>query len=409
MDTIKCYSVWKSRIDKQQIPHIEKHSSSTRSRLYLVLIIVAMVIFVLKDPIFANYIDATIKAGDFIRNFSFASMSSKIPSKKKVVLGKEEKIFMSGLKYVPDGHISKIEKDEQIRLFISAHDKSYMMFGSSLDKVIILKDSFNLPQPILTPGEVGFDKDYAGFGQVIENPKTLELMGIYHTEIRINPDASDSQLTSIALSISKDGGYTWKKIGKIVEGQNLTAPGTIVSGAGQPSGVIIGDYIYLYYSDWNRLMPDSIHLARSPIASNGMPNTWEKFTDDGFKNVGAGGKSIPVIAPFKFEKTIYYTANPSISYNIYLKKYLAIFETNIGFFMATSTDGIEWGSYELIYEFPADTTKPKKNGDIWYSYPTYISENTPSDMVTAKEGYLYFGRGVFGEDHQLVRRKFNIK
>lgn len=324
-------------------------------------------------------------------------------------LGEEESVPMSILKFVPDGHISKIEKDGNITLFISAHDKTYLMQGRTLKDTSLLTDANGLPRPILQPELSGFDKDYAGFGQVIENPQTNDFIGLYHTEVRVNPDASDSQLTSIALALSRDNGFTWQKMGRIITGQNIAALGTIVSGAGQPSGVLVGDYIYLYFSDWNRLIADSIHLARAPLSQNGMPGTWEKYTEIGFSQVGMGGKSTPVIVPFAWDKKIYYTANPSVSFNQHLNKHLAVFETNIGFFSAVSDDGINWVSFEMIFEFPKDTIIPKETGDIWYSYPTLLSEGTPTDMITGKTGYLYYGRGVFGDDHQLVRRPFVIE
>lgn len=343
---------------------------------------------------------------------SFRNLSSNISPSGEIKgfkLEVEESVPMSILKFVPDGHISKIEKDGNITLFISAHDKSYLMQGRTLKDASLLTDANGLPRPILQPELSGFDKDYAGFGQVIENPQTHDLIGIYHTEVRANPDASDSQLTSIALALSRDNGFTWQKMGRIITGQNIASVGTIVSGTGQPSGVIVGDYIYLYFSDWNRLMPDAIHLARALLSQNGMPGTWEKYTENGFNQVGMGGKSTPVIVPFAWDKKIYYTANPSVSFNQHLNKYLAVFETNIGFFAAVSEDGINWGSFEMIFEFLKDTTISKETGDIWYSYPTLLSESTQNDMITGKTGYLYYGRGVFGEDHQLVRRSFVIE
>lgn len=402
MGSLDFYSVW----EKHALQKQNKFSSNKKGgmgRLFLIVVFLFVILGVF-------YLISNFSYGNLIyrlQNLLFVSFPNG--QIQKFTLDREELIPMPTLRYVPDGHISKIEKDGNITLFISAHDKSYMMQGTTLKDMSLVTDINNLPSPILKPELQGFDKDYAGFGQVIENPQTHELIGIYHTEIRINPDASDSQLTSIALAISKDGGFTWKKMGRIITGQNTTTIGTTVSGAGQPSAVMVGDYIYLYFSDWNRLMPDSIHLARARVASNGMPGTWEKYTENGFTEKGLGGKSSPVILPPSWDKEIYYTANPSISYNAYLKKYLAIFETNIGFFAGLSTDGINWGSYKMIFEFPLDTTLPKNIGDVWYSYPTLLSENTPTDMITGKTGYLYYSRGIFGQDHGLVSRPFIIQ
>ena len=408
------HTLWEERILKKQNQKGEKDGQSEKRRghrkifLAVFLIFFLIVIFYIVRVLFQDKISILGSVFSTLRNFSVSNIS-KDGKIQRFALGDEELVPMSILKYVPDGHISKIEKNGDITLFVSAHDKSYLMQGRTLKDMVLLAGMDGLPKPILKPDSGGFDKDYAGFGQVIENPETHDLIGIYHTEVRISPDASDSQLTSIALALSKDKGLTWHKMGRIITGQNTTNPGTAVSGTGQPAGVIVGDYIYLYFSDWNRLMPDSIHLARSLLSQNGMPGTWEKYTEQGFRQVGLGGKSVPVIVPFEWDRKIYYTANPSISFNEYLKKYLAIFETNIGFFAATSEDAIDWNSHKLIFEFPKDTTASKSIGDIWYSYPTLLSENTQTDMVTGKTGYLYYGRGIFGQDHQMVRRSFVIQ
>lgn len=396
--------LWEERILKKQSQRREEDEESEKRGVHKRIFLVVFLIFFL----LAIFYTARALVFNMLKNFSVSNISSN-GEVQKFDLGAEESVPMSILKYVPDGHISKIEKNGNTTLFISAHDKSYLMQGRTLKDMVLLTGTDGLPKPILKPELSGFDKDYAGFGQVIENPKTHDLIGIYHTEVRVNPDASDSQLTSIALALSKDKGFTWQKMGRIITGQNIASVGTSVSGAGQPSGILVGDYIYLYFSDWNRLMADSIHLARAPLGQNGMPGTWEKYTGQGFRQVGLGGESTPVLWPFEWDKKIYYTANPSVSFNEYLKKYLAIFETNIGFFAAVSTDGILWGSYKMIFEFPADTTIPKNIGDIWHSYPTLLSENTGTDMITGKTGYLYYSRGIFGQDHQLVRRSFVIQ
>lgn len=326
----------------------------------------------------------------------------------RINLGAEEPVFMMDLKYVPDGHISKVEENNQIKLFITAHNKTYLLKGNSFDNLFLLTDSNNNPLPILKPEGDGYEKDYAGFGSVIFNKTTEDYIGIYHAEQRMNPDASDTQVSVIALAISKDGGLTWEKKNKIITGLNELPLGTKGSGAGQPSAIIIGDYIYLYYLDINYNMPNSVHLARAYLSSNGMPGSWIKYTKEGFTSPGIGGYSDPVILPSDISGNIVYVSNPSISYNYYLKKYLAIVETNLGFYAGQSTDGINWNNFTRFLSFPKDTNFPKTIGDVWYSYPNFISASTPSDSQTSQDGYLYYSKGVFGQDHHMVRRTFSI-
>lgn len=431
------YTIYEARIQKRQGLEDEREVKTlkdqqhqkldkVRVRYFLILFIVFCIgLFVLYKVNIPSYFQSENKSEketsgletsekSLPNNSTFKDLLSQSPLTEgsiegKIKLGSEEPVSTSVLMYVPDGHISKIEENGKITLFISAHDKSYIMQGNTLKDMKLLTDENKQPKPILQP-EYDYEIDYSGFGQVIENPYTRDLIGIYHTEVRINPDASDSQQTSIALARSKDRGYTWVKMGQIIKGQNTASVGTRVSGAGQPSGIVVGDYIYLYFLDWNAQMVDAIHLARAPLKENGMPGTWEKYFEGSFVEPGLGGKSTPVITPpYISEKQVVFTANPSISYNNYLGKYLAIFETNIGFFSSISEDGINWHSPELIFEFPKDMIIPKNIGDIWYSYPSLISEKTSTDMISGKTGYLYYSRGVFGQDHKLVRRSFVIE
>lgn len=322
-------------------------------------------------------------------------------------LGDEEKVDLADLKYVPDGHISKIEKEGSIMLFFSAHDKSYIIQGDNFGNLELMTDENSRPKVILKPEKSGFDKDYAGFGSVIQNKLTGNLIGIYHAEQRVSPDASDTQISSIGIAISRNNGTTWEKKGQIITGRNQLPLGTKTSGAGQPSAIIMGDYIYLYYTDWNYQILPSIHLARSPLSSDGLPGTWEKYNAGGFNSPGIGGSSDPVIYPWRWEKVIDYTSNASVSYNTYLKKYFVVFETNYGFFSGISDDGIYWTSYILFYPFRTNASIPKINGDIWYSYPSILS-NGVGNLQTSDQGYLYYGRGEYGQTHNMVRRYYTI-
>ena len=325
-----------------------------------------------------------------------------------ITLSQEASVPTMDLRYIPDGHIAKLENNKQITLFISALDRNYIMRGTSLDNLKLLTDSRNQPLAVLQPSTgVAYEKDYAAVGSIIFNKYTGDFIGIYHTEARLNKDASDTQTTSIALALSRDGGMTWSKKGQIITGENILPIGQKVSGAGQPSAIVIGDYMYLYFSDWNGKSTDAIHLARAPLKSNGLPGSWMKYTKSGFNSPGLGGRSDPVILP-PTNQTVY-TSNPSISYNNYFKKYLAIFETNLGFFIGLSSDAINWGSYQQFFTFPKDTTLQKVNGDIWYSYPSFISQGTPTDMETSKSGYLYYSRGIFGQYHLMVKRALTFK
>jgi hypothetical protein len=105
-----------------------------------------------------------------------------------------------------------------------------------------------------------------------------------------------------------------------------------------------------------------------------------------------------------------YVSLPGISFNKYLNQYLAVFETNTGFYSATSTDGINWNNEQLFLSF-VQPQSDRQEGDIWISYPTLLSDNSEkTDGLTENKGNLYYGKGVWPNvAHQLTAVPFELK
>lgn len=316
-------------------------------------------------------------------------------------LGREEYLEMPGLNFYPDGHLSFIRNQDEYQFWIPAETHGYYATGNSFDDLKLH------PNPVLGPSEAEYENGYASFGSVHQGNTPQEKVGFYHAEKHASTYANFT--ASICSATSTNNGIDWNRQGQIIQGYNAEEPGKRVSGAGQPCAIEKDGYYYLYFVDWNGQQADSIHLARSPISSKGQPGTWEKYTENGFQNVGPQGKSIAIIQPPGNPNDTVYAALPSISYNQHLKKYTGVFETSNGFWLSLSDDAIDWTSAQQVCSFPQPQISRNK-GDIWYSYPSMLSPKTDNHTITEKQGYLYYSSGVWQEKpHRMYRRSFNIE
>ncbi|MGH2604028.1 MAG: hypothetical protein ACRDJ9_32170, partial [Dehalococcoidia bacterium] len=118
----------------------------------------------------------------------------------------------------------------------------------------------------------------------------------------------------------------------------------------------------------------------------------------------------PVISrPEPVEQGIY-AANPSVSYNTYLLRYLAVFGANNGFWATTSVDGVTWDAPRQIPVIFPQLNNQIHAGDLWYGYVSFLSPDQPTHLTTGQTGYLYYARGVWQVDsHKLVRRAVTLR
>jgi len=326
-------------------------------------------------------------------------------------LGAEEAGLPDGgllLGSLPDAHISIVWGGGQVSMFVAAEVRAYLFRGPSLDALRPHQRTANgTPVPVLAPTGADFDSEYAAFGAVLPGAGSGELLGFYHAEICDR----DNFTATIGLARSTDGGVSWQRLGPIITGRNTTdsCDKNKPRGAGQPSVVRVGEYLYLYYTDWSGDIPDQIHLARAPLAQATRPEAWQKYYQGNFSEPGLGGDSTLVIRRPEPVAQGVYAANPSVSYNTYLQRYLAVFDANNGFWATTSTDGITWDApVQLPLDFPQPNSQIQ-SGDIWYGYPSLVSASELSHLYTSQSGYLYYARGVYGgASHQLMRRPFTI-
>jgi hypothetical protein len=332
---------------------------------------------------------------------------------------KDLSLLSKNIKWTPDGHISYVTLSKNIRrYFISGNQKTYTIDASgSVSLAEAISKNLNIKENFGPDKNVPYRNFYATIDSVLQtDPGNLNhLMAFAQFEEQaIKPDGTNDYAnftSSIGLLESFDGGETWKDLGPVIKGEDYLPPGSKITGAGQPSAIIVDGYVYIYFVDWASgakiSHPDEIYLARTKISSNGSLGEFEYLTANGFyKNIAA---MKPVIT-IPEESNAGYISLPSVSYNKYLNQYLAVFETNIGFYSSTSLDGIIWNNKQLFLTFNKPQSE-RQEGDIWISYPTLLSDNSEkNDGLTKNTGNLYYGKGVWPNTaHQLMAQPFELK
>jgi hypothetical protein len=328
-------------------------------------------------------------------------------------------LLSKDIKWTPDGHISYVTFPKgNRRFFIAGNQKTYtidtntpLSLQEALSKKAVIKENFKPDE------KVSYRNRYSTIASVIQTESTnlYHLFAFTQNEEQLKKADGTYDYANFTANIglleSFDGGNTWKDFGPVIRGSDYLAPGVKITGAGEPSAIVKDGYVYVYFVDWASGVKvqksDQIYLARTKIYSNGGLGVFEFYTTTGFAPTEANFQPVITIPADSNGK---YTSLPSISYNKYLNQYLAIFETNIGFYQAFSLDGITWTKEKLIFAF----TKPQSdrtNGDVWYSYPTLLSDNQEkTDSTTANKGNLYFATGTWPNTaHQLTVKSFEFR
>jgi hypothetical protein len=314
--------------------------------------------------------------------------------------GNEEEVIgvgQWGLYCIPDEHVSYYKTNDIYHLWPGvAHHFTSPDFNTWTPVNIVDGNSV----PALTPSGEGFDRDYAGPGSVIRASNGQDLLMFYHGEYQW-PEGG--YYATIGVARSSDEGQTWERLGPAIEGR-LPLPDPPpwygAFGAGGPSAFVdeSDGFIYLYYVDWSApayYPSGTIHVARAPISSDGLPGSWRKYFQGDFDQDGLGGNSEHVIDGWF----------PSVGFNVSLNAYLAVFVSEDGFYYSTSSDRIHWTVGRKLL---ARQERPE-TGEPWLLYPSLLSPSQPTDSTTNATGYLYYGRGIYNvECHHMVRRPVRV-
>ncbi|OTP72762.1 hypothetical protein [Caballeronia sordidicola] len=267
------------------------------------------------------------------------------------------------------------------------------------------------------PGTTAFDADYAGAGSVFPAANGTDLLMIYHAENHLFNGVLSSGnpfYAAIGLARSSDGGVTWTREGEIIGAHDPQLPTQTTGGAGAltPSAVESGGYIYVIFRE---IDPQSkvtgFALARAPIAIDGVPGSWQKYSGGAFSTAGLGGAFTPLNVVL--DPTVPGDMRqPQVSFNVYLQQFLMVSVGNGGIYAQTSADLINWTPGVVVLQAPVPdstvnlSTKPPSPFN-WY--PTIISMDQPSDQMSDQTGYIYYAKGTgVNSEHLMYRRAFNI-
>lgn len=352
---------------------------------------------------------------------AFTTTRSIFKKNADLILGNEKDLSLlsNNVRWTPDGHISYVTlPNDSKRYFISGNQKTYTIdVPNSLSLTEAISKNPSIKENFGPDKNVSYRNFYATINSVLQpDPKNLNHLmafGQYEEQAIIADGTNDYNnfTASIGFMESYDGGETWKDFGPVIRGEDYLPPGTKITGAGQPSAIIKDGYIYVYFVDWASGIkvshPDEIYLARIKIPQDGSLGELEYLTINGFSKDAIALQPVITIPQ---EQNAGYVSLPSVSYNKYLKQYLAVFETNIGFFQATSMDGINWNNKKIVLNFVKQQSQ-RQEGDVWISYPTILSDNgEKTDESTKNTGNLYYGKGVWPNTaHQLTVKPFEFK
>ena len=184
------------------------------------------------------------------------------------------------------------------------------------------------------------------------------------------PATGEPDFRHIGLMTSTNEGRTWDFKGWIITSQYPSwttryRPEDVKGG--QSSEIIYlgaGDfsmfvnhkdgYMYIFYTQVRYNMAtrkgagSSIYIARSPIASKGLPGTWKKYFGGSFSQPGNMGKESPVLEG---------VFQGFVAYNDYLKSYMMSAGGTGGCHISFSPDLLRWTKPQLLAPGKADLSK----------------------------------------------------
>ncbi len=254
--------------------------------------------------------------------------------------------------------------------------------------------------------ETTFGWDYNGYrvewpsGVWVQNLYQWEagtLIGFIHREdLERNNDAGANDYF-IGLAISTDGGLHWTYGGDILSTvQNGDA---VHSNMGGVPYLVVGDYFYIYYNEFNRNGVMYPSAARCRIdetveaLKDGTVPVAEKYAGDGVWGVdGMTGTGKPLIADGYGTG---YDTHADAAYCAPLGRYLLTLQTHglSRLLLYQSDDGLNWDDYEPIVLDQA------QEGVFMQPYSTFVglTEDASDDFSTVGACfYLYFPRKGMG-------------
>lgn len=250
----------------------------------------------------------------------------------------------------------------------------------------------------LEPGPAAYDARGVWLhGAYVDEDGVLH--GYYHAEHPIPTNARPrTPHKSLAYAESRDCGKTWTKPAypdnRIITGSDPTTD------AGDANVVVVGGYLYLFYTESSLSSEPVPAMARSRLADAGRPGTWFKFHCRrggrcAFNEPGQGGKASAIDGR---------NLDTFVSYNTYLREYLAIDASIVSNTVEfkVSRDAIRWIRLGNATRLPA----PPRGQE--YFYPSIISLDGTS-AVSSRSFWLYYTQRSASSDVERSLRRVRMR
>jgi hypothetical protein len=358
-----------------------------------------------------------------------------------ISLGPAEQILLPGdlgLFSVPDVQLSLIQQPDgaydvwiggtvsgnngAVAMLSTTDFANYMPVVSAGGKATpVFTASAPMPCASGVPGSAAIDAQYAASGTVFPAANGKDLLMIYHAENHTFAGSCYKVLpfyATIGLARSADGGRSWTRQGAVITGrdsQPTTAPSMNAGwGAAVPASIVANGYVYTFYADY--AVPGSGHsadnpiaVARAPVASDGAPGKWQKWSQGSFGTPGIGGDSTPIV-PIAGTPCVF-PRQPGISFNSYLKQYLLTMVCGAGWFFSLTSDlaAEAWSPPVQFFSAPVDNQRLQP-GDEYDWHFALVTPGQTSGQTTGKTGFALWSRGGFPNTpiHMLWRRTFTL-
>jgi hypothetical protein len=352
-----------------------------------------------------------------------------------ITLGPPQQLFHEskpdalGMKGVPDQPLTPLQQpDGSYHLFIVGGTIGGMLGSTGL---ISTKDFLTYTPVAGTPtkaqtvfnkscpGDPGpascvgnFDANYAGADLVFPASNGKDLLMLYQgtTKQFGTTYAGGAFYSVVALAKSTDNGSTWTRLGPVITGSDpkpSADPKNGANGVDQSGAIVANGYIYDFYPYFPSRAGEggsTIQVARAPVASDGAPGMWTKYYNGAFNDQPGLGGLGSAVAPSTSACTR--PAQPWLTFNTYLNRYVMLFICQQGWFFSTSTDLVNWAVPSQLFAAPAPE----------FSHGQQTDENlslvTPGNQgqVTGQSGYvLYASTPAWGKTpHELWMRPFTF-
>ena len=336
----------------------------------------------------------------------------------RITLGPEIRLDIGGIHNAPNGHISYQRDKDSITLWVDGRVKSGGVQGTyrlrSHDWSVA---SLTAAQPesvfaathVQNPCTVdsAWFRNYAAINAIIPAQQPRQLLAFVDGEF--HPDTTGTPLhASIGIATSTDG-RSWNNRRVIIQGANMVAEHfdcnrvnrlmkarTDNVGSAGPSAVIRTDgnekFVYVYYLD--RILADdsvmprltrsgNIYVARSRYSDAGAPKTWQFWTGSGWSHPGPEVLAKAVVSAPAGEPE---AAQPQVTYNTVLKRWLMVFHGRSDLYATSSADGLTWDAPQALGASTANNRAP--------AFPTLVDTSSSDQLTTGASGLLFYSREV---------------